>query len=89
MSDEQVIERADVIIVGAGISGLYAAYRIQQKAPQLNVLVLEAKGNFMIIVVAPLVDLLKIELEVEHSRLICKHLELRNKRIDLILAVNG
>ena len=42
MSDEEIF---DVIVIGAGISGLYAAYRIQQKAPQLKVLVLEAKGK--------------------------------------------
>ena len=42
MTDEEIV---DVIVVGAGISGLYAAYRIKQKSPELNVLVLEAKGN--------------------------------------------
>lgn len=44
MSDEAEI--IDVIVVGAGISGLYAAYRLKEKAPHLNVLVLEAKGKF-------------------------------------------
>lgn len=42
MSDDEIF---DVIVIGGGISGLYAAYRIQQKAPQLKVLVLEAKGK--------------------------------------------
>ena len=44
MSDDE--ELIDVIVVGAGISGLYAAYRIKQKAPHLKVLVLEAKGTY-------------------------------------------
>jgi len=42
MSDDEIF---DVIVIGGGISGLYAAYRIQQKAPQLKVLVLEAKDR--------------------------------------------
>jgi flavin-dependent dehydrogenase len=44
MTDEEE-EIVDVIVVGAGISGLYAAYRIKQKSPELKVLVLEAKGK--------------------------------------------
>ncbi|CAF3696692.1 unnamed protein product, partial [Rotaria sp. Silwood1] len=42
MTDEEIV---DVIIVGAGISGLYAAYRIRQIAPELKILVLEAKDR--------------------------------------------
>lgn len=34
---------ADIIIVGAGISGMSAAFYILEKEPSLNVLVLEAK----------------------------------------------
>ncbi|CAF4545478.1 unnamed protein product [Rotaria socialis] len=42
MAEETIV---DVIVVGAGISGLYAAYRLQQKAPELKILVLEAKDR--------------------------------------------
>jgi flavin-dependent dehydrogenase len=34
----------DVIIVGAGISGLTAGYRLLQKDSSLRIVVLEAKG---------------------------------------------
>jgi cation diffusion facilitator CzcD-associated flavoprotein CzcO len=34
----------DVIVAGAGISGLVAAYRLLQKCPSLRILVFEAKG---------------------------------------------
>lgn len=45
MSEEENQEVVDVVIVGGGISGLYAAYLIKQKAPQLKILVLEAKDR--------------------------------------------
>lgn len=45
MTEEENKEIVDVIIVGAGISGLYAAYRLKQKSPELKILVFEAKGK--------------------------------------------
>ena len=36
---------ADVVIVGAGISGLTAARTLHAKDPSLKLLVLEGKGN--------------------------------------------
>ncbi|CAF4059162.1 unnamed protein product [Rotaria sp. Silwood2] len=42
MAEEDIV---DVIVVGAGISGLYAAYRLKQTAPELKILVLEAKDR--------------------------------------------
>lgn len=40
MSEDQF----DVVVVGAGLSGLSAARRLQKRNPQLSVLVLEARG---------------------------------------------
>lgn len=34
----------DVIIIGAGLSGMTAAYTLLEKEPALNILVLEAQG---------------------------------------------
>ena len=39
------LESVDVVIVGAGISGLSAAYELLKKRPQTNLVVLEAKGR--------------------------------------------
>jgi heterodisulfide reductase subunit A-like polyferredoxin len=39
---------ADVVIIGAGISGLTAAYTIHSKDPGIRVVVVEAKGKFSI-----------------------------------------
>lgn len=36
----------DVIIIGAGLSGLYAAFTILDKDPLLDILILEATGSF-------------------------------------------
>jgi len=40
----------DVVIVGAGISGLSAAYKLLSKDPNLDIIVLEAKGNHYVLV---------------------------------------
>ncbi len=39
-------EHFDVLIVGAGISGIGSAYQMQQKLPDLSYLILEAKESF-------------------------------------------
>lgn len=39
----------DVIIVGAGLTGLTAAYILLKKERGLNVLILEANGEFIIL----------------------------------------
>jgi flavin-dependent dehydrogenase len=39
---------ADVVVIGAGISGLTAAYTIHSKDPGIQVVVVEAKGTFNI-----------------------------------------
>src|SRR3954447_13967568 len=40
----KVAEYFDVLIIGAGISGIGAAYRIHEKNPQLSYRVLERRG---------------------------------------------
>lgn len=35
----------DVVVVGAGISGLSAAYDLQKKRPKTKIIILEAKGQ--------------------------------------------
>ena len=39
-----MMDQVDVVIVGAGVSGLTAGYRLLQKEPQLKIVVLEANG---------------------------------------------
>ena len=36
----------DVVIIGAGISGLSAAYELQKNRPNIKFVILEAKGLF-------------------------------------------
>lgn len=43
------INNFDVIIIGAGLSGMTAAYTIFEKEPGLNILVLEAQGTSQIV----------------------------------------
>lgn len=40
------INNADIIIIGAGLSGLSVAYQILKRDPTLNVIIFEAKGIF-------------------------------------------
>jgi cation diffusion facilitator CzcD-associated flavoprotein CzcO len=46
MSEPAVIEQLDVIVVGAGISGLGAAYHLTHRCPDKRFTVLEAKDTF-------------------------------------------
>ena len=39
------IEEVDVVVIGAGASGLVAAHKLQSHDASLKVVVLEAKGN--------------------------------------------
>ncbi|MDT5359344.1 MAG: hypothetical protein QOC69_1106, partial [Mycobacterium sp.] len=43
MDANEAVEVSDVIIIGAGISGIGAAYRINEKNPELTYTVLERR----------------------------------------------
>jgi cation diffusion facilitator CzcD-associated flavoprotein CzcO len=43
---EEVIEYVDVLIVGAGISGVGAAHHLLEQCPELSLVVLESKSSF-------------------------------------------
>ena len=38
----------DIIVVGAGLSGLYSAYNIKKMFPKINLLVLESNQSVML-----------------------------------------
>ncbi len=44
-ADDQAVEQLDVLIVGAGLSGINAAYRIRQACPELSLRILEARAE--------------------------------------------
>ena len=39
------VEEADVIVVGAGLSGLSAAHFMHKRDPNIRIVILEAKGE--------------------------------------------
>ena len=43
---DQVLEHFDVLIIGAGISGIGAAHHLNEQCPQKSFVVLESKANF-------------------------------------------
>ncbi len=45
-SDRDVVEHFDVLVVGAGISGVAAAYHLGDQSPGRSYVVLESKGEF-------------------------------------------
>ncbi len=45
MSHARLDNNVDVVIIGAGVSGLSAAYKLTQKNAGLDVIILEAKGK--------------------------------------------
>lgn len=46
MSDQPAIERVDVLIVGAGISGIGGAYHLRHNNPDTSFVILEAEESF-------------------------------------------
>ena len=44
-TEREAVEFADVLIIGAGISGIGAAYRIHEKNPQLSYAILERRAR--------------------------------------------
>ena len=39
-----LLDSVDIVVIGAGISGLSAAYELMKKRPETRLVVLEAKG---------------------------------------------
>lgn len=48
MADTMTENDCDVIVVGAGISGLTAAFNIKKRYPEAKVVVLEGKGIYLL-----------------------------------------
>lgn len=71
ITQEQRLQQVwDVIIVGAGISGTYIAYRLSQKYPNIKILVLEKETSIggRLLSINPLVEPSPIKIEVGGMR---------------------
>jgi monooxygenase len=44
-NDTSNVEHVDVLVVGAGVAGIDAAYHLRERFPERSLVVLEAKDN--------------------------------------------